>query len=65
MSDANTDLEKYINTYFIKRNGIEYTPIKGVGYTPVTLAYMPSAPIADKITKLIRKYLARIRKYSI
>ncbi len=56
MSDANTDLEKYINTYFIKRNGIEYTPIKDVGYTPVTLAYMPSAPIADKITKLIIKY---------
>jgi dsRNA-specific ribonuclease len=53
MSDANTNLEKYIHTYFIKRNGIDYIPKKDVGYSEVTLTYMPSAAIADKITRII------------
>ena len=62
MSDANTDLEQYLFTYFPRRNNIDYTPVKNVGYTAETLTYMPSASVADRITNLVVKYMKQINK---
>jgi dsRNA-specific ribonuclease len=64
MTDANTNLDEHLDTYFVRRNGIDYTPVKNVGYTLETLTYMPSASIANKITNVIVGYETKMNNIS-
>src|SRR5665647_585652 len=49
-------LIEFIDTFFVKRNGIKFTPVRGQNFFEEELTYMTSANIADKITNIIIDY---------
>ena len=51
---------QYIQTFFVPRAGIQFTPRLNVNYGEEELLYMTSAKVADRITNIIIEYMKSI-----